>query len=826
MRLPFTESATQVLDSAALISKSLNHYYVGCEHILLALIKEQKGLAGEVLRHNQITEESALELIRDLIVNARGTMLKERAGLTPKTERILDEASSYAEKYGSATIGTEHILLAILRDGANTACQIILAMRKDLDNIAAELMTAMGIDHATVREEFKKASKKNKGSVLEHNSRDITALAAAGKLDPVVGRTDEINRIIQIISRRTKNNPCLVGEPGVGKTAIVEGLASRIVSGDVPATIKDKRIVSLDLSSMVAGTKYRGEFEERMKRLLEETAGNKDLILFIDELHTLIGAGGSEGSMDAANILKPALSRGEIQVIGATTMAEYRKYIEKDAALERRFQPVDVAEPDEEEAIRILNGIAHKFAEHHHVKYTPEALEAAVMLSSRYINDRHLPDKAIDLIDEAGALVRLNSLKHSDKTEPLKEEIKKIDLQVARSVKIEAYTQAIELRHKQKELINKLHRLEERDRAYRENTLCVVDENHIADVVAVWTKVPVKKLTEKESERLLKLESILHKRVIGQEDAVVKISKAMRRQRVGLQDPNRPIGSFLFLGPTGVGKTELSKALAEAMFGSENSLIRVDMSEYMESHSVSKMIGSPPGYVGFDDGGQLSEKVRRNPYSVVLFDEIEKAHPDVFNILLQILDDGHITDSKGRKVNFKNTIIIMTSNAGASRIVDPKNLGFSAATSEKQDYDKMRGQVMDEVKRLFKPEFINRIDDIIVFRSLNKKDMEEICTLISNRLVKRCKEQMDITLTIAPSLKKYIVDKFTDVKMGARPIKRAVQSEIEDPLSEEILRKAIIPGDKVTGKRTGDKTVFVKNTGRQSAKKDQKQGSK
>ncbi|MCR4728002.1 MAG: ATP-dependent Clp protease ATP-binding subunit [Lachnospiraceae bacterium] len=810
MRLPYTDSAAAVLAMAERISKSLNHYYIGSEHLLVALIKEPTGLAGEVLRHNQITEEAVYELIHDLIINARGTMLKERSGITPKTERILDLASSLAEKYNAPNIGTEHILLAILRDGSNSACQILLALRKSLEDLMAQLLIAMGVDQNAIKDEVKKNGKKKNAGVLETHSKDITALAKNGKLDPVIGRNDEINRIIQILSRRTKNNPCLVGEPGVGKTAIVEGLALRIVSGDVPETIKDKKILSLDLSGMVAGTKYRGEFEERMKRLLEETSGNKDLILFVDELHTIIGAGGSEGSMDAANILKPALSRGEIQIIGATTMAEYRKYIEKDAALERRFQPVDVSEPDEEEAIRILSGIAVKFEEHHRVKYTPEALEAAVRLSSRYINDRHLPDKAIDLIDEAGAAVRLNSLKHSDKTEPLKEEIKKIDLMVARSVKIEAYTQAIELRNKQKALIAKLNRIEAKDRANREKNVCIVDENHIADVVSVWTKVPVKKLTEKESDRLLKLESILHKRVIGQEDAVTKISKAMRRQRVGLQDPHRPIGSFLFLGPTGVGKTELSKALAEAMFGSENALIRVDMSEYMESHSVSKLIGSPPGYVGFDDGGQLSEKVRRNPYSVVLFDEVEKAHPDVFNILLQVLDDGHITDSKGRKVNFKNTIIIMTSNAGASRIVDPKNLGFSAKTDEKKDYDSMRSQVMDEVKRIFKPEFINRIDDIIVFRALNKKDMGEICTLVSSQLIKRCAEQMNINLSVAPSLKKYIIDKYTDVKMGARPIKRAIQSEIEDKLSEEILKKSIIPGDTVTAKRVKDETVFEK----------------
>ena len=601
-----------------------------------------------------------------------------------------------------------------------------------------------------------------------------------------------------------------MGEPGVGKTAIVEGLASRIAAGNVPETVLGKRVLTLDLSGMVAGTKYRGEFEERMKRLLSEVTEAGDIILFLDEIHTLIGAGGSEGSIDAANILKPSLSRGEIQLIGATTLTEYRKYVEKDAALERRFQPVDVAEPTEEEALRILQGIAHKYEEHHHVRYTTEALDTAVRLSSRYINDRHLPDKAIDLIDEAGALVRLKSLKHSDKIDEYKEEIQKLDLQIARSIKIEAFTQAAELRERQRALQAKLKKLEDKERADRERNLAEVNENHIADVVAVWTKVPVKKLTEKESDRLLKLESILHKRVIGQEDAVVKISKAMRRQRVGLQDPNRPIGSFLFLGPTGVGKTELSKALAEAMFGDENALIRVDMSEYMESHSVSKMIGSPPGYVGFDDGGQLSEKVRRNPYSVVLFDEVEKAHPDVFNILLQVLDDGHITDSKGRKVNFKNTIIIMTSNAGAARIVEPKNLGFATKSDEKRDYDNMKSNVMDEVKKIFKPEFINRIDDIVVFRALNKKDMGEIVTLLSKKLITRCKEQMDIKLTISPLLKTYIVDKFTDTKMGARPIKRAIQSEIEDKLSEQILRKDIVPGDTVTATRKNDQTVFVK----------------
>lgn len=810
MGLPYTESAEAVLKTAERESKKLKHYYIGSEHILLGLLKEPDGVAGTVLRSQAIDIEAVYDLISDLTLQGKGTILKERAGMSPRTERILEDAETLAEKYHSGTVGTEHILLAIIREGNNCAVQILLALRKNPTEIYIQTLMAMGEDPQSAKEDFKKTKAKKKDNFLENYSKDLTALAAKGKLDPVVGREDEITRVVQILSRRTKNNPCLVGESGVGKTAIVEGLASRIAAGNVPETVLGKRVLTLDLSGMVAGTKYRGEFEERMKRLLSEVTEAGDIILFLDEIHTLIGAGGSEGSIDAANILKPSLSRGEIQLIGATTLTEYRKYVEKDAALERRFQPVDVSEPTEEEAVRILQGIAHKYEEHHHVKYTTEALDTAVRLSSRYINDRHLPDKAIDLIDEAGALVRLKSLKHSDKIDEYKEEIQKLDLQIARSIKIEAFTQAAELREKQRSLQSKLKKLEDKERADREKNLAEVNENHIADVVAVWTKVPVKKLTEKESDRLLKLESILHKRVIGQEDAVVKISKAMRRQRVGLQDPNRPIGSFLFLGPTGVGKTELSKALAEAMFGDENALIRVDMSEYMESHSVSKMIGSPPGYVGFDDGGQLSEKVRRNPYSVVLFDEVEKAHPDVFNILLQVLDDGHITDSKGRKVNFKNTIIIMTSNAGAARIVEPKNLGFATKSDEKRDYDNMKNNVMDEVKKIFKPEFINRIDDIVVFRALNKKDMGEIVTLLSKKLISRCKEQMDIKLTISPLLKTYIVDKFTDTKMGARPIKRAIQSEIEDKLSEQILRKDIVPGDTVTATRKNNETVFVK----------------
>ena len=624
----------------------------------------------------------------------------------------------------------------------------------------------------------------------------------------MIGREEEIGRVIQILSRRTKNNPCLIGEPGVGKTAVVEGLALRIVNGDVPFTVQNKRVLTLDLSGMVAGSKYRGEFEERIKKVIKEVITDGNVILFVDEMHTIIGAGGAEGAIDASNILKPSLARGEIQLIGATTIAEYRKYVEKDAALERRFQPVNVEEPSEEEAIRILKGIAGKYEEHHHVLITEEAIEAAVKLSIRYINDRNLPDKAIDLIDEASAALRLKTMHMPDKMKETAEQIAKIDVQIERSIRMEAFSQAGELKRNQDVLIKKYDKMKRQfDKNQRERKY-VVGENEIAEVVAMWTKIPVKKLAEKESERLLKLESILHRRVIGQEEAVSAVARAMRRGRVGLQDPNRPIGSFLFLGPTGVGKTELSKALAEAMFGSENALIRVDMSEYMEGHSVSKMIGSPPGYIGFDEGGQLSEKVRRNPYSVVLFDEIEKAHPDVFNILLQVLDDGHITDSKGRKVNFKNTILIMTSNAGAQRIVDPKNLGFAVQADEKKDYDKMKSGVMEEVKRLFKPEFINRIDEIMVFHPLNKEDMKQIVTLLARNLTGRCKEQMDISLTLTSSLKEFLIEEHADLKMGARPLKRAIQTVVEDALAEEILAGRIKPGDQVSVGVRDKKVVF------------------
>jgi len=615
--------------------------------------------------------------------------------------------------------------------------------------------------------------------------------------------------VVQILSRRTKNNPCLIGEPGVGKTAVVEGLALRIVSGDVPFTVQNKRVMTLDLAGMVAGSKYRGEFEERIKKVIKEVIDSGSVILFLDELHTIIGAGGAEGAIDASNILKPSLARGEIQMIGATTISEYRKYVEKDAALERRFQPVNVEEPTEEEAVRILEGVKGHYEAHHKVVILPEAVDAAVRLSNRYINDRNLPDKAIDLIDEAAASTRLKASGLPDKQKELLEEIKKMDFQMERAMRMEAFSQASEIKRSQDELVKRYERMQRRHDKQDDGCQYQVGEDEIADVVARWTKIPVRKLAEKESERLLKLESILHKRVIGQEEAVAAVSKSMRRGRVGLKDPNRPIGSFLFLGPTGVGKTELSKALAEAMFGSEDAMIRVDMSEYMEGHSVSKMIGSPPGYVGFDEGGQLSEKVRRNPYSVVLFDEVEKAHPDVFNVLLQVLDDGHITDSKGRKVSFRNTILIMTSNAGAQRIVDPKNLGFATERSDKKDYEKMKSGVMEEVKRLFKPEFINRIDDIIVFHQLNKDNMKDIVNLLSQNLSKRCESQLDIRLSISNALKEHLVEKYADNKMGARPLKRAIQSVIEDALAEEILLKKVIPGNKVTAGYKGGSVTFT-----------------
>ena len=813
MQSQFTDKAQNALAQASRCARSLKQGYIGTEHILVGLLKEDTGVAAKVLADNGVETGQVMDMIRDLIAFENGVAVKDREGYSPRAARILEEAHSQAARFGQKQTGTEHLLLALIKEGENVAVRLLNTLGANVQKIYVDTLIAIGQYGNLYKEDLgKKGDRKAKQSTLEQYSRDLTALAREGKLDPVVGRDEEIRRVIQILSRRTKNNPCLVGEPGVGKTAVVEGLAARIVAGDVPFTVQNKRLLTLDLSGMVAGSKYRGEFEERIKKVIKEVTDDGNIILFLDELHTIIGAGGAEGAIDASNIMKPSLARGEIQLIGATTIAEYRKYIEKDAALERRFQPVTVEEPTEEEAVRILEGIKGKYEAHHHVTITPEAVEAAVRLSSRYINDRNLPDKAIDLIDEAAASARLHAMDAPDKAKEISDKIRELDWEMEKAIRVEAFAQMAEIKKKQDALVKKQERLlKKREKREEENTLSI-GENEIAEVVAQWTKIPVQKLAEKESERLLKLEKTLHKRVIGQEEAVTAVAKAIRRGRVGLKDPNRPIGSFLFLGPTGVGKTELSKALAEAMFGSEDAMIRVDMSEYMEGHSVSKMIGSPPGYVGFEEGGQLSEKVRRNPYSVVLFDEIEKAHPDVFNVLLQVLDDGHITDSKGRKVSFKNTVLIMTSNAGAQRIVDPKNLGFATEKSETKDYEKMKSNVMEEVKRSFKPEFINRIDDIIVFHQLNNENMKEIVNLLASNLYKRCEDQLGIHLTITAALKEHLVKKYADNKMGARPLKRAIQSVVEDALAEEILLKKVVPGDKVSAGFKNGKVVFtVKN---------------
>ncbi len=810
MQSQFTDKAQNALAQAGRCARSLKQGYIGTEHILVGLLKEDTGVAAKVLKDNGVEMEQVMEMIRDLIAFENGVAVKDREGYSPRAARILEEAHRQAARFGQKQTGTEHLLLALIKEGENVAVRLLNTLGVNIQKIYVDTLIAIGQDGNLYKEDLgKKGDRKAKQSTLEQYSRDLTALAREGKLDPVVGREEEIRRVVQILSRRTKNNPCLVGEPGVGKTAVVEGLAARIVAGDVPFTVQNKRVLTLDLSGMVAGSKYRGEFEERIKKVLKEVTEDGNIILFLDELHTIIGAGGAEGAIDASNIMKPSLARGEIQLIGATTIAEYRKYIEKDAALERRFQPVTVEEPTEEEAVRILEGIKGKYEDHHHVEITSEAIEAAVRLSSRYINDRNLPDKAIDLIDEASASARLRALDAPDKAKEIADRIHEMDQEMERAIRMEAFDQMAEIKKQQDALVKKYDRLMKKREKQEEGTVISIGENEIAEVVAQWTKIPVQKLAEKESERLLKLEKTLHKRVIGQEEAVTAVAKAMRRGRVGLKDPNRPIGSFLFLGPTGVGKTELSKALAEAMFGSEDAMIRVDMSEYMEGHSVSKMIGSPPGYVGFEEGGQLSEKVRRNPYSVVLFDEIEKAHPDVFNVLLQVLDDGHITDSKGRKVSFKNTVLIMTSNAGAQRIVDPRNLGFATEKSETKDYEKMKSNVMEEVKRSFKPEFINRIDDIIVFHQLNNENMKEIVNLLASNLYKRCEDQLGIHLTITAALKEHLVSKYADNKMGARPLKRAIQSVVEDALAEEILQKKVVPGDKVSAGFKDGKVVFT-----------------
>ena len=809
MRSNYTEKAQKALKLAEKTAARIHSGYVGTEHILAGLLKEGTGVAARVLTENGVEEEQLLTMIKELISPDAAVVTKDREQYSPKAEAILQEADRQADRFRADKTGTEHILLSLLKESECVATRLLRTMGAAIQKLYIDTLAAMGEDPALYKEDLAmKQKNKKSAATLEQYSRDLTALARDGRLDPVIGREQEIQRVIEILSRRSKNNPCLIGEPGVGKTAVVEGLAQRIVAGEVPFTVQNKRLLTMDLSGMVAGSKYRGEFEERLKRVIHEVQEEGNIILFLDEMHTIIGAGGAEGAIDASNILKPSLARGELQLIGATTVAEYHKYVEKDAALERRFQSVMVEEPTVQEAERILKGIVHKYEEHHKVVITEEAVRAAVELSERYINDRNLPDKAIDLIDEASAAVRLKATHVPEKLKKMQEELAAYDRKVEGFLKNREFDQAGICRAEQEKLIHKYEKACEANRKKQEKDELKVTENDIAEVVAAWTKIPVKKLTETESERLMKLESILHKRVIGQDAAVSAVSKAIRRGRVGLQDPEKPIGSFLFLGPTGVGKTELSKALAEAMFGSENALIRVDMSEYMEGHSVSKMIGSPPGYVGFEEGGQLSEKIRKNPYSVVLFDEIEKAHPDVFNVLLQVLDDGHITDSKGRKVSFKNTVLIMTSNAGAQRIIAPKNLGFGVAETEKQNYDRMKEGVMEEVRRLFKPEFINRIDEIMVFHPLTRGDMEKIITLLFHELSARCEKQLSIHLSASRALKEHLVEKYADYKMGARPLKRAVQQVVEDALAEELLSGRIKAGDTVSAGYRKGKVVF------------------
>lgn len=801
MQTAYTAKAKKAIDIATRISKSLHHSYIGTEHILLGLLKEETGVASQVLADNGVEYDKVLELIEELIAPGNAVAVLED-GLSPRAAHVLEVSKAEAARFHSEKIGTEHLLIAMIKETECVASRLLNTLSVNVQKMYVDTLIAMGEDVSQYKDEFqngKPGKRKNAEGTpsLDQFSRDLTELARDGKLDPVVGREAEIDRVIQILSRRSKNNPCLIGEPGVGKTAIVEGIAERIMGGMVPDTVLGKRVVSLDLSGIVAGSKYRGEFEERIKKVLAEVAKAGNVLLFIDEIHTIIGAGGAEGAIDASNILKPALARGEVQVIGATTIEEYRKYIEKDAALERRFQPVVVEEPTEEEAISILKGLRGQYESHHHVTITDEAVEAAVRLSARYINDRFLPDKAIDLMDEAAAKVRLHVGGDPREAAELRREIAESQETLEQALSGGDLEAAREAQTKRQELEEKLEKLNAKAKQGGRRHHQTVGEDEIADVVSGWTKIPVKKLTEGEAARLKKLEATLHKRVIGQEEAVSAVAKAVRRGRVGLKDPKRPIGSFLFLGPTGVGKTEISKALAEAVFGQEQAMIRVDMSEYMEKHSVSKMIGSPPGYVGHEDGGQLSEKVRRNPYAVILFDEIEKAHPDVFNILLQVLDDGHITDSQGRKVDFKNTIIIMTSNAGAQAIVEPKKLGFASGNDEKQNYERMKGSVMEEVRRIFKPEFLNRIDETIVFRALNKDDMKQIVGLMTKELAKRCETQLGITLVVRDAAKQYIVDKAYDPKYGARPLRRKIQDEIEDPLAEKLLDGSIRRGDEV-----------------------------
>ena len=808
----YTEQANDVLRIAKNIAKELDHPYVGTEHLLLGLRKVYTGVAGQVLAISGVDEEKILKVVDELVSPVGSVALAHNPEISPRLAYILEESKAEALRFQSSQIGTEHMLLSLLHETDCVATRILLTLNISLQKLYQDILSVLGVDPKEYQEEMMQESGRKKEGVAQQYGTDLTAQAKEGKLDPVIGREEEIGRLMQVLSRRTKNNPCLVGEPGVGKTAVIEGLAAKIASGIVPEGMKDKRILTMDLAGMIAGSKYRGEFEERMKKLIQEVKAAGNIILFLDEVHTIIGAGGAEGAIDASNILKPSLARGEIQLIGATTIVEYRKYIEKDAALERRFQPITVEEPTQEHCLNILKGLRTRYEAHHHVQIEEEALEAAVKLSSRYINDRFLPDKAIDVLDEACSKVSLRGFKVPDSIFTLEESVAELSKEMEEEICQGNMTEASLLRKERDEAANKLEQIKKRFHKRNADRTVAVTEEDIAGVVSQWTKIPVQKLAASESARLNKLEQTLHKRVVGQEEAVSAVAKAIKRGRVGLKDPKRPIGSFLFLGPTGVGKTELSKALAEALFGNEDAMIRVDMSEYMEKHSVAKMIGSPPGYVGHDDGGQLSEQVRRHPYSVILFDEIEKAHPDVFNILLQVLDDGHITDSQGRKVDFCNTVIIMTSNAGAQAIIDPKKLGFNAKEDAAGDYKRMKSNVMNEIKLIFRPEFLNRIDEILVFHPLDKEQMRKIVSMMCRELARRAKDQLGIKLEIRDSVKSHIVETGTDKKYGARPLRRAVQNQLEDKLAEALLNGEITRDSEVAVGMSKKEIKFIPKT--------------
>ena len=813
MHISYTKQAANAVRYAAKKAKEMKHPYIGTEHLLLGLREEFSGVAGQVLAQNGVETEKIMQLMDELIAPREEMPASQKPKESPRLRYILANSEKEAHRLRTAEVGTEHLLLSMIRDVDCVAARILITLNISLQKLLKDILNASGVDPKDYQDELQDESR-GSGSVIEQYCTDMTARAEEGKQDPVVGREEEMYRLMQVLSRRTKNNPCLIGEPGVGKTAVVEGLAQRIAAGVVPEKMKDKRIYTLDLPGMIAGSKYRGEFEERMKGLISEAESNGNIILFLDEIHTMIGAGGAEGAIDASGILKPSLARGELQLIGATTITEYRKYIEKDAALERRFQPVSVEEPSKEQCLEILKGLKGRYESHHKVLIRDEALEAAVSMSERYITDRNLPDKAIDVLDESCSKVSLKGYKVPENLTALDLRLKELEKQKEESIKNGCFEEASLLQKEQEEAEKKSEQLKKRFQKKTSSSQPEVTEEDIAEVVSAWTKIPVQKLAESDTDRLKKLESVLHQRVIGQEEAVKAVARAVKRGRVGLKDPKRPIGSFLFLGPTGVGKTELSKALAEAMFGNEESMIRVDMSEYMEKHSVSKMIGSPPGYVGHEEGGQLSDQVRTHPYSVLLFDEIEKAHPDVFNILLQVLDDGHITDSKGRKIDFSNTVIIMTSNAGAKAIIEPKKLGFAAKDDPAGDYKRMKQNVMDEVKQIFRPEFLNRIDEIIVFHALEKTHMKKIVTLMCRDFTKRIEDQMDIRLTLRESAKALIAEKGTDAKYGARPLRRALQTELEDKLAEAILNGEVKRGDCIEAGTVKKEIRFIRKEDR------------